>query len=116
MIGYALFGADSKAQMRLISVAVLPEHRGRGVAARLIQRGLETLEGQKIASCMLDVRVGNERAIRIYERLGFRKLSIFPGYYANKEDAWSMKWEPCVSTEESAATSGSGHLPPPPVA
>jgi ribosomal-protein-alanine N-acetyltransferase len=87
MVGYALFGKDSKDQMRLISVAVLPTHRRKGIAERLIHRGLEKIGS---TACHLDVRVSNEGAIRLYERLGFQKVRIFPAYYANSEDSWVM--------------------------
>ena len=87
MVGYALFGKDSKDQMRLVSVAVLPSHRRKGIAEQLIRRGLEKI---RRVACHLDVRVSNDGAIRLYERLGFQKLRIFPAYYANSEDSWMM--------------------------
>lgn len=90
MVGYALFCEDSKKQMRLLSIAVLPAHRGHGIATELIQRGLAVIGSGR--TCDLEVRVSNEGAIRLYERLGFQKVRIFPGYYADKEDAWVMTY------------------------
>ena len=38
----------------------------------------------------LEVRVSNEPAIRLYEKLGYKKLGIIPFYYADGEDAFLM--------------------------
>jgi ribosomal-protein-alanine N-acetyltransferase len=90
MVGYVLFCEDSKKRMRLMSIAVLPAHRGRGIAAELIKQGLAAIGSRP---CELEVRLSNEGAIRLYERFGFHKLRIFPAYYADKEDAWVMVYE-----------------------
>jgi ribosomal-protein-alanine N-acetyltransferase len=116
MVGYALFCEDSKRRMRLMSVAVLPTYRGKGVAAELLRRGLVAIGTRP---CELEVRTSNEGAIRLYERLGFRKLRIFPGYYADNEDAWVMvravETPDAVTTIEApgdGAVSASPTLPP----
>lgn len=58
-----------------IAVAIVPEHRGRGVGDALL-RALKNVAGsQGFASLSLSVQRGNPGAVRLYERHGFRKLS-----------------------------------------
>jgi [ribosomal protein S18]-alanine N-acetyltransferase len=73
----------------LMNIAVAPEHRGSGVAGRLMRRLIE--ESQGTLPFTLEVRVSNKRAIGMYERFGFRSAGIRPRYYHdNGEDAVIM--------------------------
>ncbi len=73
----------------LMNVAVAPERRRAGVAARLISRLLEEARGQ--LPFTLEVRVSNLPAIAMYERFGFRSAGVRPRYYHdNGEDALIM--------------------------
>ena len=73
----------------LMNVAVAPEQRRRGVARRLIGKLIE--EGEGSLPFTLEVRVSNQPAITMYERLGFRSAGVRPRYYQdNGEDALIM--------------------------
>ncbi len=59
-------------EIRLIDIALLPEHRRRGIGGRLMRRVLD--EGREAG---LPVQIHVERnnpAMRLYERLGFRRV------------------------------------------
>ncbi len=73
----------------LMNIAVAPEHRGGGVAGRLMRRLIEEAGGT--LPFTLEVRVSNRRAIGMYERFGFRSAGVRPRYYHdNGEDALIM--------------------------
>jgi [ribosomal protein S18]-alanine N-acetyltransferase len=73
----------------LMNIAVAPEHRGSGVAGRLMRRLIE--ESRGTLPFTLEVRVSNDRAIGMYERFGFRSAGVRPRYYHdNGEDALIM--------------------------
>ena len=73
----------------LMNVAVAPERAARGVARRLIGKLVE--EGGGSLPFTLEVRVSNQPAITMYERLGFRSAGVRPRYYQdNGEDALIM--------------------------
>jgi len=57
------------------SVAVAPDHRGRGIGARLIAQARTEAGRSGSRSIVLDVETDNPRAQRLYERLGFRVVS-----------------------------------------
>jgi ribosomal-protein-alanine N-acetyltransferase len=50
-------------------------------------------EFYKVNEVYLEVRVSNEPAIRLYEKLGFRKVQRIRFYYLDGEDAWLMAKE-----------------------
>ncbi|WUV11018.1 GNAT family N-acetyltransferase [Amycolatopsis sp. NBC_01488] len=55
----------------VFSMWVAPQARGRGVAARLIDAVREAAEEAGAEAIGLHVFEGNDRARRVYERLGF---------------------------------------------
>ncbi len=53
-----------------LSIAVLPDYRGRGVGTRLLSRLLQELKGLGAAAVSLSVDLRNP-AVHLYERFGF---------------------------------------------
>ncbi len=75
----------------IVSIAVLPEHRRKGIGTALMKAALKSLrETYGCDEVYLEVRVSNIPAIRMYERLGFKKVKIVPMYYLDGEDAYIM--------------------------
>ncbi|WP_457207005.1 GNAT family N-acetyltransferase [Nocardioides sp. P5_C9_2] len=76
-------GVPSPDGVELISMWVAPEHRGTGLAARLIDHvvGWATSSGR---DTVLMVRDDNARAIRAYERCGFVDLGVPPDQSADQ--------------------------------
>jgi len=56
---------------RILSIAVHPRCVGQGLGLQLATAGLEYLRGRGAAEVRLEVRPGNEAALRLYRRLGF---------------------------------------------
>jgi ribosomal-protein-alanine N-acetyltransferase len=77
--------------LHVVSIAVREPYRRRGIANALMhetmKRGAITYEATE---CYLEVRVGNDAAVKLYERLGFTKSKRNYGYYLDGEDAWVM--------------------------
>lgn len=75
----------------VMNVAVHPDYRGLGVADRMLQVLLEEGAAKGITEYTLEVRVSNAPAIRLYERHGFVKEGVRPGFYSKPvEDALIM--------------------------
>ena len=75
----------------VMNVAVHPQHQRRGIATALLERLFEQTRGDERRGYTLEVRVSNEDAIRLYEKLGFEPRGIRRGYYTdNREDALIM--------------------------
>jgi ribosomal-protein-alanine N-acetyltransferase len=79
----------------VMNIAVDPEFRRRGVATALLERLFELANDGSGRGYTLEVRVSNEGAIKLYERLGFTARGIRRGYYTdNREDALIMWRDP----------------------
>jgi len=75
----------------VMNIAVSPAFRRRGIATALLQRLFELTEDGSRRGFTLEVRVSNEAAIKLYERLGFTGRGTRRGYYTdNREDALIM--------------------------
>ncbi|MCL5093538.1 MAG: GNAT family N-acetyltransferase [Patescibacteria group bacterium] len=62
---------------RVLSIAVDPEHQGKGIGAELLQAGLQNLRSKKAAKVILEVREYNLPAKRLYERFRFKEVGRF---------------------------------------
>lgn len=78
----------------VLTVAVLPEARRRGLGARLLDACQDHWREAGVAEGFLEVRAGNAPARALYERAGWERVGIRRGYYADGEDAVLMRWEP----------------------
>ncbi|MCD6421116.1 MAG: ribosomal protein S18-alanine N-acetyltransferase [Thaumarchaeota archaeon] len=75
----------------VISIAVLPEYRRRGIAKALLTRAMKVLkEEYGCEEVYLEVRVSNQPAITLYRKLGFDVVKISRRYYVDGEDAYIM--------------------------
>lgn len=73
------------------NVAVSPEYRRLGVADRLIKELKRRAEEKGLAFLTLEVRTGNEAAVSLYSKHGFKTVGIRKAYYDRpKEDAVLM--------------------------
>lgn len=77
--------------IHITTVAVHPDYRRKGIGEKLMNYILDIGKKENYKTCVLEVRVSNERAIELYKKLGFRIEKIKKGYYPdNKEDAYYM--------------------------
>ena len=74
----------------VVSIAVLPQARRKGVATELINAVLEGVRFYKAKQCYLEVRVTNDAGIRLYKKLGFDVSRTVNGYYSDGESAYVM--------------------------
>lgn len=75
----------------ITNVAVKRERQREGIGQFLMQSLIRLSSEIGIKIIHLEVRVGNETAIRLYERMGFTKDCIRKNYYENpREDALLM--------------------------
>ncbi len=82
------FGLARKGHV--VSVAVLPEHRGKGVGSSLIEYCQGEMAKKSCKEVYLEVRVSNEQAISLYRRLNYKLVSRLEGYYRDGEPAYLM--------------------------
>jgi ribosomal-protein-alanine acetyltransferase len=86
ILGYAVFhllGPDSE----LLSIAVNSARQRTGIGKTLLEAGLGKLDFISGDKMFLEVREGNDKARRFYERNGFTEYSRRDRYYSDGENA-----------------------------
>lgn len=72
----------------ITNVAVFPEYRRQGIAARILQVFVQFAEANRLAFLTLEVRPSNAAAIALYQGFGFEEVGRRKNYYdLPKEDA-----------------------------
>ena len=76
---------------RIYSLAVHPDARGAGVAARLVQAAEAQAREDDTVAMRLEVREDNHAARRLYEKLGYAAFERVPDYYEDGMAATRMQ-------------------------
>ena len=91
LAGYALGALSSRpGEGWLLSLAVDPAQRGRGLAQALAGELLRSFATAGIERVALTVTPGNGAAVRLYERLGFVVEAEEANYFGPGERRWRM--------------------------
>ena len=83
-----LFFRHGSRSARLYSIAITHTARGRGLGAALLQACEGTARARGCAALRLEVRTDNAAAVALYERRGYTRVALEPGFYENGADAW----------------------------
>jgi len=93
IIGYAGVFAPGQAEADILTVGVVPEHRGKGIAKALMVLITDWAKAQGSIAMMLEVKIDNPEAIGLYESLGYSKLNVRKDYFGAGLDAQVMRLE-----------------------
>jgi [ribosomal protein S18]-alanine N-acetyltransferase len=95
VLGYfiAMQGVD---EVHLLNITVAPKHQGNGLATIMLEALAVWTRGLGLQWVWLEVRVGNVRAISLYERQGFVRVGMrknyYPAHHGQRESAVVMSW------------------------
>lgn len=92
VVGYAV-GALMKRRGHVLSLAVHPSHRRKGVGSRLMEALEEVFKSKEAREVELEVREDNVEARMFYEKLGYRSVGRLRHYYSNGSDAIAYRKE-----------------------
>ncbi len=98
IIGFAVFLVISAAsEAELLEIVIHPSQQNRGHGFALLSEVFRQLRAASIQRFFLEVRVSNEPAYALYQKLGFIEIARRRGYYpaiesgAGREDARVME-------------------------
>ncbi len=74
----------------LVSIAISKKYRKKGIASSLLANSMEEIGKYNIDEFVLEVRVSNYTAIRLYKKFNFTTQSIKSKYYRDGENAYYM--------------------------
>jgi ribosomal-protein-alanine N-acetyltransferase len=90
LIGFIL-SRHAASEAEILSVAIAPKWRGRGLARPLLNLHLRRLAGFGIRAVFLDVDKSNIPARALYKRAGFHEVGQRQGYYAGGATALVLR-------------------------
>ena len=92
-VGFAVFYLTVP-ESELPDIVVAEEHRGKGIGKALLDASLRELTSRGVDTVFLEVRVSNERAKALYEKVGFEEIGRRKYFYSDPvEDAICMRLE-----------------------
>ncbi len=86
-IVYRVVPGEAGVEIDLHQVAVHPDTRRAGLGRRLVEHLITDARARGATRVTLEVRRDNIAAHALYARLGFERLAVRRGYYADGEDA-----------------------------
>jgi ribosomal-protein-alanine N-acetyltransferase len=90
-VGLSNFGLGGLIRKgHVVSIAVMPQARRKGVATALLKAVMEGMGYYKAKQIYLEVRVTNGAGVALYKKLGLEVARTINGYYSDGEDAYVM--------------------------
>ena len=90
MVGFICLMINSDGAAHITTIGVAPEHRRRGLAEKLLYHLERAIKFRGIGTVVLEVRVGNLAAQRLYMSAGYMIVQHLVKYYNNGEDGYLM--------------------------
>lgn len=84
MLGYAIMSVVVD-EAHILNICILPEKQGKGFGRDLINYLLDLAREKKLETMFLEVRISNNVARRLYDRVGFNEVGIRNDYYPAKK-------------------------------
>ena len=92
LVGFAIMAISSE-ESHLLNIGVNKDFRGSGFGEQILKKMIIAAEVMGSKKIILEVRVSNKIAYRLYEKLGFHEIGERKKYYRlpeGKEDAYVM--------------------------
>lgn len=90
MVGFVFVMMNPDGAAHITTLGVAPEHRRRGIASMLLSHLESVLPKKGISTVVLEVRVSNTSAQRLYVNSGFTSVQRVSKYYNDGEDGYLM--------------------------
>ena len=90
MVGFVMARVAAD-EAEILSLAIAPAWRGRGLSRPLLDFHLRALAGLAVRAVFLEVDENNGPALRLYGGAGFRQVGQRRGYYAGSASALILR-------------------------
>jgi ribosomal-protein-alanine N-acetyltransferase len=92
--GFAMARVDirrSEQVGHIVTVDVTPAYRRNGIAQSLLREVEDVLRERGFKECRLEVRENNVAALRLYQKLGYRRVGKLENYYGSAHGLYLKK-------------------------
>ena len=90
VVGYVTGVMEEDGSGHVMSLAVLPSHRRRGLGSALLKVLEEAFLRDGVKRIYLEVSQSNKEGIRLYRRFGYKMVGAKQKYYPDGSDAYVM--------------------------
>src|SRR5687768_4055545 len=90
MVGFVFVLVNEDGSAHLTTIGVAPEHRRRHLARRLLHHIENALRKRRVGTVVLEVRVSNTSAQKLYRDSGYSVVQRLEKYYNNGEDCYLL--------------------------
>lgn len=91
VVGFLTTVVVALLDVKILSIAVDKRCQSKGFASMLLKALFQVLRAKGILRLLLEVRLSNIRAQKLYLSLGFNLVKIISAYYQDGEDAYLME-------------------------
>jgi ribosomal-protein-alanine acetyltransferase len=89
-VGFVFVMINQNGSGHLTTIGVAPEHRRRGIAEMLLDQVDMALRNRNVTTVVLEVRVSNTSAQKLYSGFGYTVVQRIENYYVNGEACYLM--------------------------
>ena len=90
IIGFIIGVKTSEEKGRILMLSVAEKNRRQNIGTALLKNMLEELVKHSVRHIELEVRTDNKKAIRFYQKQGFKIVDTIKNFYQNGEPAYLM--------------------------
>ncbi len=83
----------------ITNIAVSPKYRRQGIGEKIIEKLIQVCEKKQMIGMTLEVKRGNQSAISLYRKKGFKISGIRPEYYSDTREDAIIMWKYFIPEE-----------------
>ncbi len=91
IIGFLIGVKITNQKTKILMISVLPQYQKQKIGTKLLEEFIKRTQEEKINIIELEVRTDNYKAIKFYEKNGFRKIMKIKEFYQDNKDAYTMQ-------------------------
>ena len=91
IIGFIVGLPINSKTAKILMLSVSEDHRKKQIGSKLLNQLLMLLKKKKIENIELEVRTINRKAIKFYEKHGFKIIEKLTDFYQNGEAGYMMR-------------------------
>jgi ribosomal-protein-alanine acetyltransferase len=91
IIGFIIGIKINPKTAKILMLSISKSYRKQKIGSNLLYQLLKEITKEKIKYIELEVRTDNEKAIKFYQKHGFKITEKLEKFYQNKDDAYNMR-------------------------
>ena len=91
IIGFLIGVKINNQKTKILMLSVSPQYQKQKIGTKLLEEFIKRTKKEKINKIELEVRTDNYKAIKFYEKNGFKKIIKIKEFYQDHKDGYTMQ-------------------------